>query len=54
MSPSMNGNIMSRVKGRGELGGIRQDVDTNHEVRGRQIVGTQELNKGWSTLHKRR
>ena len=54
MSPSMNGNIISRVKGREELGGIRQDVDTDHKVRGRHILAIQELNKCWGTLHKRR
>jgi hypothetical protein len=49
----MNANVMSRVKGREKLGGICHDVDTNHKVGGRQVVSTQELNKGWGSLHKR-
>lgn len=48
----MNSNVMSRVKGSGELGGICQDVDTNHKVGGRQVVGFQELNNGWGSLDK--
>jgi len=47
----MNRNIISGVKGGEELGGIRQDVNTNHKVRGCHIVGIQELNKGWGGLH---
>jgi hypothetical protein len=50
MSPSMNGNVMSRVEGREEVRGIIHDVDTNHEVRCGRVVGRQELHKGWRRL----
>jgi len=49
----VNGNVIAGVKGREKLGGICQDVDTNHKVRGRHIVGIQELDQGWGGLHKR-